>query len=70
MDIMDLHELDKRLTSHEAVCEERWRETLSAISRTQSRIQRVEMILISSSGAMLLTQLLRLQKIFQPYMAT
>lgn len=51
---MDLHELDKRLTSHEAVCEERWRETLSAISRTQSRIQRVEMILISSSGAMLL----------------
>ena len=54
MDIMDLHELDKRLTSHEAVCEERWRETLSAISRTQSRIQRVEMILISSSGAMLL----------------
>lgn len=47
MDIMDLHELDKRLTSHEAVCEERWRETLA-------RIQRVEMILIGSSGAMLL----------------
>ena len=42
-----LNELDKRLTSHEAVCEERWAETLS-------KIKRLETILIGCFGSIVL----------------
>ena len=45
---MDEHiELDKRLTTHEAVCELRWKETIL-------RIKRIEAIMISSAGAIIL----------------
>lgn len=40
-------ELDKRLTSHENVCEERWTETIL-------RIKRIEAILIGSAGAIIM----------------
>jgi hypothetical protein len=40
-------ELDKRLSTHEAVCELRWKETIL-------RIKRIEAIMISSAGAIIL----------------
>lgn len=40
----NLTELDKRFSSHEAVCAERWKETIL-------RIKRIEHILIASCGA-------------------
>ena len=40
-----LNELDKRLTTHEAICAERWAETLS-------KIKRLETILIGGVGSM------------------
>lgn len=43
----DVHDMDKRMTAHEAVCAERWRETIL-------RIKRIEGILISVAGALLL----------------
>jgi len=43
----DAVELDKRLTTHEAVCELRWKETIL-------RIKRIEAIMISSAGAIIL----------------
>lgn len=45
---MDDHiELDKRLTTHEAVCAERWKETIL-------RIKRLESILLACAGAIML----------------
>ena len=52
-----LNELDKRITTHEAVCTERWIETIS-------RIKRLEMILIGAFGSIimiLLTIIFKLQ---------
>ena len=46
-DMEEVTELDKRLTTHEAVCELRWRETIL-------RIKRIEAIMISSAGAIIL----------------
>lgn len=43
----NLTELDKRFSSHEAVCAERWKETIL-------RIKRIEGILITTAGALLL----------------
>ena len=40
-------EEDARLSTHEAVCAERWKETIE-------RIKRLELILISSAGAVIL----------------
>lgn len=42
-----MEDLDKRFTTHEAVCAERWRETIL-------RIKRIEAILIGSAGAIIL----------------
>jgi len=39
--------IDKHLSTHEAVCAERWKETIL-------RIKRLEFILISCSGAVIL----------------
>jgi len=47
-----LNELDKRLTTHEAICAERWAETLS-------KIKRLETILIGCFGVNLLLQSLK-----------
>ncbi len=43
----DMIEIDKRFSAHEAVCAERWKETIL-------RIKRIEAILISSCGAIML----------------
>jgi len=43
----NLTELDKRFSSHEAVCAERWKETIL-------RIKRIEHILIASCGAIIM----------------
>ena len=54
---MNANELDKRLSTHEAVCSERWLEILS-------RVRRLEMILIGSFGSIiiiLITIILKLQ---------
>jgi hypothetical protein len=40
-------ELDKRFSSHEAVCDLRWQETIL-------RIKRIEAIMITSAGAIIL----------------
>ena len=42
-----IRDVDARLNTHEAVCAERWKETLE-------RIKRLEMILIGSAGAVIL----------------
>jgi len=41
------HEIDARLTTHEAVCAERWKETIL-------RIKRIESTLVGSAGAIIL----------------
>ena len=43
----DAVELDKRLTTHEAVCAERWKETIL-------RIKRLESILLACAGSIML----------------
>lgn len=43
----DIHEIDKRMTSHEAVCAERWKEAIL-------RIKRIEGIMIAVAGALIL----------------
>ena len=40
-------DVEAKLSTHEAVCSERWKETIE-------RIKRLELILISSAGAVLL----------------
>ena len=40
-------EVEAKLNTHEAVCAERWKETIE-------RIKRLEMILIGSAGAVIL----------------
>jgi len=42
-----LKDIEARLNTHEAVCAERWKETVE-------RIKRLEMILIGSAGAVIL----------------
>ena len=42
-----IKDVDAKLTTHEAVCAERWKETVE-------RIKRLEMILIGSAGAVIL----------------
>jgi predicted nucleic acid-binding Zn ribbon protein len=40
-------ELEAKLNTHEAVCSERWKETIE-------RIKRLEMVMIGSAGAVIL----------------
>ena len=40
------NEIDVKLQTHEAVCAERWKETIE-------RIKRLELIMISSAGALI-----------------
>lgn len=54
---MNINELDKRISTHEAVCSERWLEILS-------RVRRLEMILVGAFGSIimiLLTIIFKLQ---------
>ncbi len=41
------NEIDAKLQTHEAVCAERWKETIE-------RIKRLELIMITSAGAVIL----------------
>jgi len=41
-----IEDVSTRLTTHEAVCAERWKETIE-------RIKRLELIMISSAGALI-----------------
>jgi len=41
-----IEDVNTRLTTHEAVCAERWKETIE-------RIKRLELIMISSAGALI-----------------
>ena len=43
----ETHDLDKKFSIHEAVCAERWKETIL-------RIKRLEMILITCAGAVIM----------------
>jgi hypothetical protein len=43
----DIHDIDKRMTAHEAVCAERWKEAIL-------RIKRIEGIMIATAGSLLL----------------
>jgi hypothetical protein len=43
----DIHEIDKRMTSHEAVCAERWKEAIL-------RIKRIEGIMLAVAGALII----------------
>ena len=47
MTMPEPHEIDARLTTHEAVCAERWKETIL-------RIKRIESTLVGSAGAIIL----------------
>jgi len=42
-----IKDVQAKLTTHEAVCSERWRETIV-------RIKRLELVMISSAGAVIL----------------
>ena len=42
-----IKDLESRMNTHEAVCSERWKETIL-------RIKRIEVIILSSAGALLL----------------
>ena len=45
--MVTVKEVEAQLNTHEAVCVERWKETIE-------RIKRLELILISSAGAVIL----------------
>jgi hypothetical protein len=45
--MVTVKDVEARLETHEAVCAERWKETIE-------RIKRLELILISSAGAVIL----------------
>jgi hypothetical protein len=45
--LVSVKDLESRINTHEAVCAERWKETIL-------RIKRIEVIILSSAGALLL----------------
>ena len=49
----DIAILDKRMSSHEAMCEERWKTCFNRFDNMDSSIGRIEMILISCAGAII-----------------
>ena len=49
----DIAILDKRMSSHEAMCEERWKTCFNRFDNMDSSIGRIEMILISCAGALI-----------------
>ena len=49
----DIAILDKRMSSHEAMCEERWKTCFNRFDDVDSSISRIETILISSAGAII-----------------
>tara|TARA_R100001460_G_scaffold96452_1_gene138851 strand:+ start:294 stop:515 length:222 start_codon:yes stop_codon:yes gene_type:complete len=49
----DIAALDTRMSSHEAMCEERWKTCFNRFDNMDSSIGRIEMILISCAGAII-----------------
>ena len=49
----DIAVLDNRMSSHEAMCEERWKTCFNRFDNMDSSIGRIEMILISCAGAII-----------------
>ena len=47
-------DISARVDKHEAVCAERWKETVERSKETVERIKRLEVILITSCGSALL----------------
>ena len=50
----DIAALDKRMSSHEAMCEERWKTCFNRFDDMDSSVGRIEAILISSAGAIII----------------
>jgi len=50
----DIAVLDRRMSSHEAMCEERWKTCFNRFDDMDSSIGRIETILISSAGAIII----------------
>jgi len=49
----DIAALDSRMSSHEAMCEERWKTCFNRFDDIDSSVSRIETILISSAGAII-----------------
>ena len=49
----DIAALDSRMYSHEAMCEERWKTCFNRFDDIDSSVGRIETILISSAGAII-----------------
>ena len=49
----DIADLDKRRSSHEAMCEERWKTCFNRFDDMDSSISRIEAILIGASGSLI-----------------
>tara|TARA_Y100000361_G_C11054722_1_gene287235 strand:+ start:271 stop:528 length:258 start_codon:yes stop_codon:yes gene_type:complete len=49
----DIVELDKRMSSHEAMCEERWKTCFNRLNDLDDSIKRLESILIAAAGGAL-----------------
>jgi hypothetical protein len=49
----DIVALDKRMSSHEAMCEERWKTCFNRFDDMDKSIGRIESILIAASGSLI-----------------
>ena len=49
----NIAELDKRMSSHEAMCEERWKTCFNRFDDMDKSIGRIESILIAASGSLI-----------------
>ena len=49
----DIAVLDNRMSSHEAMCEERWKTCFNRFDDIDNSVGRIETILISSAGAII-----------------
>jgi|TARA_R100000030_G_scaffold51501_1_gene38761 hypothetical protein len=49
----DIADLDKRMSSHEAMCEERWKTCFNRFDNMDSSVGRLESILIAASGSLI-----------------
>ena len=49
----DIVALDKRMSSHEAMCEERWKTCFNRFDDMEKSIGRIESILIAASGSLI-----------------
>ena len=49
----NIAELDKRMSSHEAMCEERWKTCFNRLNDLDDSIKRLESILIAAAGGAL-----------------